>query len=103
MQANPEKFQFLAISSNDKNSYQLKLSEDTIINSEKHVKALGIIIDDKLNFSEHVSAICKKSARQLNALSRIAKFRDINSHRIMYKSFVDSNFYLLSAGLAFLW
>ena len=35
------------------------------------VQILGIQIDDKLNFSLHISNICRYAANQLNALIRI--------------------------------
>ena len=92
MQANPDKFQFLAISSKTENDFQLSLSPDTVIKSEEHVNALGVIIDNKLNFTEHISAVCKKAARQLNALARISNYLDIKSRKIIYQSFVASNF-----------
>ena len=57
MQANPDKFQFLAISPNSNEEYHISLNESTLIKSEKHVKALGVLIDNKLNFSEHISYI----------------------------------------------
>ena len=92
MQANPDKFQFLAISSSKSQKYKLSLRNETEIESEPYVKALGIVIDDKLNFTEHISAICKKAARQLNALARISKYLDFKSRKIIYQSFVASNF-----------
>ena len=91
MKANPDKFQFLAISSKTK-KFELILSPDTVIKSEPHVKALGVTIDSKLNFSEHISELSKKAARQLNALARISNCLDINSRKIIYQSFVASNF-----------
>ena len=36
--------------------------------------------------------MCKKAARQLNALARISKHLDIDSRKIIYQSFVASNF-----------
>ena len=39
---------------------------------EDEVKLLGVTIDFKLNFNTHISNICKKAARQLNALKRIS-------------------------------
>ena len=91
MQANPEKFQFLVISSSKETSHKLILN-GTTLESESHVKALGVIIDNKLNFSEHVRAVCRNAARQLNALARISKYLDKSSRNIIYKSFVASNF-----------
>ena len=72
--------------------HTLELDGGTILQSEPHVKALGVIIDSRLNFSEHILAICKKAARQLNAFSRIARFLDPSSPKIIYQSFVASNF-----------
>jgi hypothetical protein len=42
------------------------------IKCEEHVKLLGVTIDYELNFDKHISGICKKSARQLIVLKRIA-------------------------------
>ena len=33
---------------------------------------MGVIIDNRLTFSDHISACCLKAARQLNALARIS-------------------------------
>ena len=92
MQANPTKFQFMILSPDDTREYSLKLTESTIIKSEKHVKVLGVIIDSKLNFPLHISTICRKAARQLNALARISSHLDLAGRRIIYNSFVASNF-----------
>ena len=56
------------------------------------VTVLGVTIDDKLCFSQHISVCCKKAARQLNALARISKHLNINSRRAIYNSFIMSNF-----------
>ena len=53
---------------------------------------MGVTIDSKLNFSDHVSNVCKKAARQLNALARISRFLNPASRMILYNSFVMSNF-----------
>ena len=92
MQANPNKFQFLALSTSDENTHTLGLDGGSMLQSEPHIKALGVIIDSRLSFSQRVQAICKKAARQLNAFSRIARFLDPSSRKIIYQSFVASNF-----------
>ena len=61
MQANPSKFQFMLNSSTDLGVVEINIDENTTIKSETSIKALGVIIDIKLNFSEHVSACCKKN------------------------------------------
>ena len=57
MQANPDKFQFMIISSDDNSTRSLTLNENTVIVSEKHVKELGVEIDCRLNFSLHISSV----------------------------------------------
>ena len=57
--------------------------DDECAQSTKHVQVLGVIIDSKLIFSQHVSAMCKKAARQLNALARISNYLDKSARRII--------------------
>ena len=92
MQANPDKFHFMLISTKAQNIDTLDIGNGTIIKSESHIKALGVEIDCKLNFNEHVSATCKKAALQLNALARISRFLDVSSRKVIYNSFIFSNF-----------
>ena len=70
----------------------IELHGGVSITSEPNVKILGVVIDDRLNFNEHVSLCCTKAARQLNALARISKYLDFKSKTIIYDSFILSNF-----------
>ena len=92
MKANPNKFQFMLLSSKQHDVTHLKLCNDIIIPSEKCVKVLGVTIDNRLSFTEHVSLCCRKAARQLNALTRIAKYLDAKSKKLILNSFIVSNF-----------
>ena len=92
MKANPTKFQFMVLSPNPTDDIELKLDENTILKPEKSVKALGVIIDNRLTFSDHISACCLKAARQLNALARVSKYLDPKSKNVIYNSFIRSNF-----------
>ena len=40
------------------------------INNENDVYLLGITIDNDLNFTKHVSNLCKKASQKVHALSR---------------------------------
>ena len=53
-------------------------------------KLLGINVDSRLNFNEHLGGIIKKASRKINALSRIAPF--ISKRRIFMNSIFNSQF-----------
>ena len=92
MKANPNKFQLMISSPNSADNIQLKWDENTTLRSEKSVKALGVIIENRLTVSDHISACRLKAARQLNALARISKYLDPKSKSNIYNSFIRSNF-----------
>ena len=56
------------------------------------VKLLGVTLDNKLNFHEHVSNICKKANLKLHALARISNYMSQNKLRTLMKAFVESQF-----------
>ena len=53
----------------------------------KSLKLLGIIIDNKLNFNEHVTKVCDKVSRKLHILVRVATYMDTDKLRILMKAF----------------
>ena len=53
--------------------------------SEMKQEPLGITIDSKLSFEEHVNNICKKASQKLNALARISSYMDIQKQRASMK------------------
>ena len=85
MEANPNKFQFLISSPYTAENMELKLKIDKNITlaPAPFVKLLGIYIDSRLTFTDHVSSCCNKAARQLNALSRISKYLDLNCRKLI--------------------
>ena len=77
MIVNPNKFQVMILqnSRNSKNYETVKLEiESAKIETKSRVKILGITIDNKPNFEEHISELCKKAFMQLNAISRLQRF-----------------------------
>ena len=92
MKANPTKFQALILGSNNQNmnvSFHIK---ETVINPSNSVNLLGIEIDNKLSFSNHISKICTKAGQQLSALARLSKILDIHTKEIIFNTFILSNF-----------
>ena len=55
-------------------------------------KMLGINIDYKLKFTNHIDEICKKTSRILNALARIAPYMGIRKRHTLMNTFFKSQF-----------
>ena len=70
LKSNPGKCHLL-VSTNE--NTKINIGEFSIANSDCE-KLLGVKIDNKLTFDCHVSDICKKANRKINALARIAPF-----------------------------
>ena len=62
------------------------------INSRTAETLLSITIDSELNFDNHLSAICNKVSRKINALGRIANYMSLEKRRIVTKTFIESQF-----------
>ena len=54
---------------------------------------LGVHIDDKLNFNEHINKMCKSAGNQLNALIRLKSFLGLKEKEVL----VNKEEVLLSA------
>ena len=53
-------------------------------------RLLGIKIDSKLNFKEHLDQIIKKASRKISTLSGIASYMNIVKQRLLLNSFFES-------------
>ena len=91
MKANPDKFQSLLINRNATDHATFILDNNTEITPDSSAKLLGITFDEKLNFDMHVDTICKKAAKQLNALKRLSKHLSVKSKLTIYNSYIFSN------------
>ena len=69
----------------------IKMKEN-LIESETQVDLLGLKIDNRLSFNNHISAICKKAAKQLNAPKRLGSFLNISQRKVLAQSFIMVNF-----------
>ena len=62
------------------------------INGSKSVKLLGVTIDNKLDFNDHVSMLYKKASLKFHALARVARFMSKEKLRLLMKAFIESQF-----------
>ena len=56
------------------------------------MKLLGVIINNKLSFTEHVHKICDKASQKRNALAQLPSFMSLEKGRIIMKAFFHSQF-----------
>ena len=76
---------------NHDNDVHINIDGKTIYGNTS-VKLLGVTIDNNLNFSEHVSNICKKAGQKLHALRRVSHLMNKTKLRILMKAFIESQF-----------
>ena len=60
---------------------------NALMENRKCQKLLGINIDSKLTFEDHINRICKTSSAKLNALSRISYYMDPLKRRLLVNAF----------------
>ena len=103
MDANPSKFQGIIQGKDVPQSMTLSAQGHDDIPLSYHLKVLGVTLDHELNFDMHIDSICLSASRQINALKRLSRFLDQDSHVLIYKSFVLSNFSYSTITWIFLW
>ena len=87
---NEEKCKFIILSNQEHNGI-IHLGNETITNS-KSEKLLGVTIDHKLTFNEHVSNLCNKANQKLHALARVSNYMTKEKLRSIMKTFITSQF-----------
>ena len=87
---NEEKCKFIILSNQEHNAI-IHLGNEIITNS-KSEKLLGVTIDHKLTFNEHVSNLCNKANQKLHALARVSNYMTKEKLRSIMKAFITSQF-----------
>ena len=91
MKANLGKFQFMILGHKSHHKHIFKINSIKVEASDD-VLLLGIIIDRKLTFKEHIENPCRKAQYKLHAFRRIRKFLTIEMAKILGNAFVDNHF-----------
>ena len=66
-----------------------KIGEFDVKNSREE-KLLGVKIDSKLSFENHVSSLCKKASQKLHALLRVVNIMDLAKRESLMKAFITT-------------
>ena len=93
MIVNTDKFQVILLDKGRSDNTNIEVEiENEKINSTPSVKLLGVHIDDKLNFNEHINKMCKSAGNQLNPMIRLKSSLGLKEKEVLVNSFIYSNF-----------
>ena len=87
---NPNKCHYMCIGKNTESD--IFKFENVFLENSKEEVILGIAIDNKLTFDNHIKSICRKAGQKLSALSRISPYLEKDKKELLFKSMVKSKF-----------
>ena len=91
LKANAGKFQFMVI--NRKNHRRQRMVINSITAKENNEEILlGITIDNKLVFKEHIESLCRTAQYKLHGLTRIRKYLTLDKAILLGNTFINSQF-----------
>ena len=91
LQLNADKCQLIVLKGFKKQNFNFKLIlGNEVIEEVDSVKLLGINLDNKLSYREHVDGLCKKLSAKIGALRRISHFLSNDQKLAISNSFVSS-------------
>ena len=89
MIANPNKFKAIVLTKTDHDTTGIKLEFSwKTIPSTKEIDLLEVTTDT----NSHITEICHKASRQLNAMKRLGFYIPLDTRKILTNSFIISNF-----------
>ena len=91
LKGSPGKFQFMIPGDNSHHRHMLKINSIKVEASDD-VLLLGIRINKKLTFKQHIENICRKAQYKFHAWRRIRRFLTIEKTKILGNAFIGSQF-----------
>jgi hypothetical protein len=95
LKANPDKFQLLLLSpfnNNDSLPTSISINDSVTLKPSLEVKLLGVNINNKLNFDNHVKVLCKKASQQLKVLYRFKNILGFEEKKLLFNTFIMACF-----------
>ena len=88
MKSNSDKCHLIVAENEHRPSYISKSyiyleNEKELLNSEASVKLLGLWIDNKMDFEEHIKKLLIKGNQKLHALMRVARYMTTDKLRVL--------------------
>ena len=92
MIANGSKCHFLISGPKTLSEHKHITVDEEIIWESREEELLGLIIDKKLHFHNHVKTICKKASTKVTILCRLAYIMPFEKKRLLMSAFIESQF-----------
>ena len=90
MTLNPTKWHYMCLGKNKEND-TCNFGNISLKNRKEKV-ILGLAVDNKLSFDNHVKKICRNASQKICALSRISNYLDSKQKEILFKGMIISQF-----------
>ena len=91
MKLNADKCHLLVLGQRCDDPVTVRIGNADVVNSSEE-KLLGVQIDSRLSFDNHVSKLCQKASNKLYALARISPYMDQSKLRALMRAFITSQF-----------
>ena len=91
MKLNADKCHLLVLGQRCDDPVTVRIGHADVVNSSEE-KLLGVQIDSRLFFDNHVSKLCQKASNKLYALARISPYMDKSKLRNLMRAFITSQF-----------
>ena len=91
MKVNPKKFQFMILGKTPRQLIIINMNHIKVEESQ-NVVLLGLTIDNRLTFKDHVDMLCSTANYKLHALRRIRKYLTLEKTKLLYNAFINSQF-----------
>ena len=90
MKVNPDKFDYIVFGKHD--GLENIIIGDYSIKPKDNVKILGLHLDNKLKFDEHITKLCQNAGKQVQVISRLRHVLDEETKLLLYNCFVECYF-----------
>ena len=91
MKLNADKCHLLVFGQSSDDPVTIRIGNSEFVNSSEE-KLLGVQIDNKLSFDNHVSKLCQKASNKLYPLARILPYMDQSKLRTLMRAFITIHF-----------
>ena len=88
MVLNAAKCHFMCLGNNTEN--EIFLFHNILMKNSKEHKTLAVALENKLNFKNHISELCKKASQKIAALSRLTSYLHSSEKKLIFIAMTKS-------------